>query len=713
MAEDQQQPARKSEKVSGQAGNTPRRTDGERAKGEQGRKGGSGSPERHRDGRQSAVSRPSGSNRGRNQSSGGARRGGGFSARGSRDDRWSEGERRDRKPRRDGDGAREGGFRSQDGRRSDWGAQREGEQGNRTSKPRRDGGNTSRGNTSRGNWDDRQPNRGARREGDGPRREGGFRGRDDRQPNRGERREGEFQSRSKGDRRGGDRRDGEFRPRKEGDRPRREGGFQSRPQGDHRGGDRRDGDRSRREGGFTPRGGRDDRWSDRGARREVDRGDRTFKPRRAGDGPRRDAGFKPRRDGNRFDRAPRRDDDRSAKSRQARHRSGGQFRRRDEVEAPIQTSLTGSPMPIRMDTKLVSEVPRPWFPAKDEWPEVPRRLLMEIESTARESEVKEVAAAVMIGTEAFEQGDLDRALEFFAWAKSRASRSITIREGLGICYYVAGDFEQAQRELQTYARLSGRAEHNHIIADSSRATGNGDRVPDLIEQMVAAWQAQPGDIDLMNLIEGLIVLAGYWLEERNQPEQALAAMNTVALPEDADITESHLRLWHVQARAATAAGDPDLAQAALDEIKAVNPEWLVAMDKWIAGEDVEGLLQPWATEIPVPEESEPSPEEALPDGVDEDGDILPDTIPDHLQDTATAGSHGDPMDENDALEAGEEGEAEDDSWDPGDDWEDEDWDEEDPEPGIPVAEVTTDTPPATPIDDPSPLTQPSLFDEES
>lgn len=510
---------------------------------------------------------------------------------------------------------------------------------------------------------------------DGGNRGGGFRGGDDRRrddrrrDDRGPRGDGErkpFRSDRSGDgqgRRGGfDKRDGGFKPRRDGDRddrrPRRDGDFKPRREGEYK--PRRDGDRD-----------------DRRPRRDGD-----FKGRRDGD-------FK-KRDGDRFDRGPRRsfrDDDRGGKKRPMRHRSGGQFRRRDDVETPIQTSLTGSPMPIRVDTKPVVDVPRPWFPDKEEWPEVPRRLLMEIESTARESEIKEVAVAVMIGTAAFEQGDLDRALEFFSWAKTRAARSITIREGLGICYYVAGEFEQAQRELQAFTRISGRAEHNHILADCSRATGNGDRVPELINQMVEAWKKEPEFFDLMNLIEGLIVLAGYWLEDRNEPEQALAAINMVALPEDADITESHLRLWHVQARAAEAAGDTALAKAALDEIKAVNPEWLMAMDKWIAGEDIDEFLQPWATEIPVPE-PEPTEDEEPQDTdhpmEDEDGDILPDEIPDHLQAKADEADDEDEEDE------------EDDSWDPGDDWEDEDWDEEDPEPGIPVEDLAAEEAEASP-----------------
>lgn len=458
---------------------------------------------------------------------------------------------------------------------------------------------------------------------------------------------------NRGHRGGSAQREDGFRPRRDGDRedrrPRRDGDFKPRRDGDFKG----------RQGSFKPRGDSEGKFR---------------RPRRDGDDR--------KRDGDRFERRPRRsfrdDDSHGAKKHPTRHRSGGQFRRRDDVETPIQTSLTGSPMPIRVDTKPVVDVPRPWFPDKEEWPEVPRRLLMEIEGTARESEIKEVAVAVMIGTAAFEQGDLDRALEFFAWAKTRAARSITIREGLGICYYVAGEFEQAQRELHTFARISGRAEHNHILADCSRATGNGDRVPELIHQMVEAWKKEPKFFDLMNLIEGLIVLAGYWLEDRNQPEQALAAINMVALPEDAEITESHLRLWHVQARAAEAAGDTALAKAALDEIKAVNPEWLEAMDKWIAGEDIDDFLQPWATEIPAPE-----PEPTKEDGnatvadnplQDEDGDILSKTIPDHLHAEA----------EGQTIEDGDDGK--DDSWDLGDDWEDEDWDEEDPEPGTPVAE---------------------------
>ncbi|WP_336250056.1 hypothetical protein [Stomatohabitans albus] len=521
-------------------------------------------------------------------------------------------------------------------------------------------------------------------------------------------------------------RDGDQRNRsKSGDSRSDRGGY--RGTRDEARGPRRDRDDQR--GGY--RGGRD---RDRQPRRDGDHREGGY-PRRDGEfrgrrddsrRPRRNEGGQ-RRDGDRFSRGPRRDGERDTNrqsdARQGRHRSGGQFRRRDIREAPIQRSLTGSPVPVRTTKTVVEDVARPWFPEKDDWPEVPRRLLMEIEKTARESEIKEVAVAVMIGTEAFEQGDLDRALEFFTWAKSRAARSITIREGLGICYYVAGQFEAAQRELQAYARISGRVDHNHIIADSSRATGNGDRVPELIDQMIGAWERDPFAVDLMNLIEGLIVLAGYWLEDRQEPERALAAITKVALPEDADVTESHLRLWHVQARAAEAAGDHRMAAAALHEINAVNPEWLLAMNKWIAGEDVSELLQPWATEIDIPEELLPTDAPDIAEEPDSNGDDAPLSNANE-QDTQAddaVGAAPEHLDDEQPVH-----DVHDDGWDPGDDWEDEDWEEEDPEPGIPI-EATRDTtvmPHALSSEDAGPAAsmladtpdldqQPSLFDDES
>lgn len=562
----------------------------------------------------------------------------------------------------------------------------------------------SGGNQGRSGGFNRKPgsgsygNRGQGGGGYGGRRDGDRRGRGGSQ---GPRRDGDGRWQDRKPRRDGAR-DGEFKPR--GEFRRDQDGRGSRP------------DRDRRDGEFKPR-----RYDDRGPRREGDRQDRPWnrdnRDNRDNRGDRRDGDFKPRRDGDRNwrdDRGPRRDGERrqyssrqdeERKARQAKHRSGGQFRKRDESEAPIQRSLTGAPVPVRVERKPVTTVVKPDFPYKEDWPEVPRRLLMEMEETARESEIKEIGVAVMLGTEAFEEGDLDRAMAFFSWAKTRATRSVTIREGLGICHYIAGDFEQAQRELQTYMRLSGRQEHNHIIADCARATGNGERVPELIEAMIDAWKADPAYFDVMNVLEGLIVLAGYWLEDRDQPERALAAITQIAFPEDDDITESHLRLWHVQARAARAAGDEAGAQAALDEIKAVNPEWLEAMDRWIAGEDIDDILEPWAKEVELPEEYRQKPHDDTVDDLDDD-DLDDDLVNDGLQadardvdlvddrdgdrdddrdgEAGSADDHAERLDADGTDDLADDLDDDDHSWDPGDDWDDEDWDEEITEVGTPI-----------------------------
>ncbi len=56
-------------------------------------------------------------------------------------------------------------------------------------------------------------------------------------------------------------------------------------------------------------------------------------------------------------------------------------------------------------------------------------------------------------------------------AKGLAPRSGAVREVLGLALYRAGRFADALGELQAYRRITGRIDHNHLIADCYRAAG--------------------------------------------------------------------------------------------------------------------------------------------------------------------------------------------------------------------------------------------------
>ena len=74
-------------------------------------------------------------------------------------------------------------------------------------------------------------------------------------------------------------------------------------------------------------------------------------------------------------------------------------------------------------------------------------------------------------------------------AKWLASRSGAVREVLGIALYRTERFRDALRELQAYRRMTGRADQNHLIADSYRALGSPEKAVPLAESPEAQREA--------------------------------------------------------------------------------------------------------------------------------------------------------------------------------------------------------------------------------
>jgi tetratricopeptide (TPR) repeat protein len=205
---------------------------------------------------------------------------------------------------------------------------------------------------------------------------------------------------------------------------------------------------------------------------------------------------------------------------------------------------------------------------------LPGGVLRDIRRTARQQDVEPVATAVAVAGEAVEEGDLDRAIELLTWARSRATRSVPIREGLGVTLYLAGRFEDAQRELQAYRRLSGKPDQNHLLADAARALGRTEKVVELIDEMVAAHQA--GDLPVERLAEGLIVQAGI-RADAGDLALALAALQRVPLPEQ--MGEVHARVWYASGDVAERMGDPDAARDYFEAVLTVDDDTLDAAER--------------------------------------------------------------------------------------------------------------------------------------
>ncbi len=290
-------------------------------------------------------------------------------------------------------------------------------------------------------------------------------------------------------------------------------------------------------------------------------------------GPRRDRPSSPRRG---------RDDRRGP----SRSRGGRDRRQSDEPEAPVRRSLGGGAPPPRPPGSAPSqrkkaEIPRPELPG--ERPQIPGGVLRDIRRSARGIDVEDVANAVGTAGLALEEGDVDRAVELLTWASTRAPRSTSIREGLGVAQYLAGAFEEAQRELQAYRRMSGRTDQNHLLADSARALGRTDKVIELVDEMLEAHRA--GLVPDDRVVEAVIVQAGIRADGGDY-QGALATLDRAPLGDD--VGEPHARAWYAAGDIAARMGDRERAVEYFRSVAAVDEEFLDVDDRLAELGDADG-----------------------------------------------------------------------------------------------------------------------------
>lgn len=177
----------------------------------------------------------------------------------------------------------------------------------------------------------------------------------------------------------------------------------------------------------------------------------------------------------------------------------------------------------------------------------------------------DVVKAVGAATDAMEQGDLKRARELLAWAKSTAPRSATIRETLGIAHYAAGDYAQAHSELQAYRRLSALQDQNHILADCARAMERHDKVAEYVQAMIAA------KVDPARVAEGLIVWAGD-RADRGDLEGAFETLQRADL-DPVKVQPWHPRVWYVAGDLSERLGNLGQAREYFEAILAVEDDF--------------------------------------------------------------------------------------------------------------------------------------------
>jgi tetratricopeptide (TPR) repeat protein len=167
---------------------------------------------------------------------------------------------------------------------------------------------------------------------------------------------------------------------------------------------------------------------------------------------------------------------------------------------------------------------------------LPRDVEEEVRRAARPGRAAEASARLARAVELLERGDARRAVIEAEKAKVLAPRSPAAREVLGIALYRLERFGAALSELQSYRRMSGRADQNHLIADCLRALGRAERVVPLVEEALRA------KIPNETKAEAVIVAASA-LADRGRYEEALAFLRRART--SADVGRDYvLRLWY-------------------------------------------------------------------------------------------------------------------------------------------------------------------------
>lgn len=169
---------------------------------------------------------------------------------------------------------------------------------------------------------------------------------------------------------------------------------------------------------------------------------------------------------------------------------------------------------------------------------LPPDVVSELRHTARAGKADEAMNRLERAVQLLERGDAKGAAAEASKAKDLAPRSAAVREVLGLSYYRLERFREALAEMQTYRRVSGRADQNHIIADCLRALGRPERAVPLAEEALGAK-----GVSLAAKAEAVIVAASA-LADQGKFDQALGLLRRVRTREDVAGPEV-IRIWYV------------------------------------------------------------------------------------------------------------------------------------------------------------------------
>jgi len=194
---------------------------------------------------------------------------------------------------------------------------------------------------------------------------------------------------------------------------------------------------------------------------------------------------------------------------------------------------------------------------------LPRDVEDELRRTARPGKATEARSRLLRAIELLERGDARGATAEAEKAKHLAARSPSVREVLGMALYRLGRFTDALSELQSYRRMTGRQDQNHLIADCLRAVGRPERVVPIVEEALRA--KIPNDAKAEAAIVGASALS-----DLGRHEEALALLRRARTHEDVG-RDYVLRLWYAAGDILARAGRPGEAAEEFRKITRHDP----------------------------------------------------------------------------------------------------------------------------------------------
>jgi tetratricopeptide (TPR) repeat protein len=207
------------------------------------------------------------------------------------------------------------------------------------------------------------------------------------------------------------------------------------------------------------------------------------------------------------------------------------------------------------------ERPVPERGRTDLLPEISR----EIDQVAHFGSAPKVKDLIVSAGEAIDAGDHERAVTALLEAKTKAPRSVHVREMLGVAFHHLGRWRDAARELAAYRRLSDRRDRDPEYADCERALGRPEKAVEILSDITA--QELPEEV----LVEGLVVAAGA-LTDLGRHADAVAMLERGPL-QPPRVLPHHLRLFYALADALELAGRRSDARGWWDAIYAEDPEF--------------------------------------------------------------------------------------------------------------------------------------------